>query len=356
MTMKKPPSALNISIICTLGPASLDQDVIRQLESRGVSLFRINLSHTPLEEIEATIGFIRDHSAVPISLDTEGPQVRCGRVVADLVLEEGAEIELVSEEVMGTADRLTLRPNSAVQGLSVGSHACIDFHGAILRVVEMRTTVARAVVDRGGRIGSNKAVTVSPPLSLPALTEKDMAAIRIGRNLGVQHYALSFAASADDIARIRTLLLPTDHLISKIESLAGVRNMDDIIEASDGVLIDRGDLSREVPLEHVPYVQKLIVRRANRWHTPLYVATNLLESMVLNNLPTIAEVNDIANTLLDGAHGLVLAAETAIGIDPVGAVDMVKRAIEAFEQEHASTLAERLAPVRAAATPMLATG
>ena len=133
--------------------------------------------------------------------------------------------------------------------------------------------------------------------------------------------------------QIRELIPPTAHLISKIESRAGVRNMDEIIEASDAVLIDRGDLSREVPLEEVPYYQKAIVRRANRWHKPLYVATNLLESMVLYNRPTIAEVNDIANTLLDGAHGLVLAAETAIGLDPVAAVDMVRRAIATFERE-----------------------
>ncbi len=351
--MNDPLSAFDISIICTLGPASLDPDVIRRLESRGIGLFRINLSHTALDDVEATIQLIRRCSGVPISLDTEGAQVRCGPVVPDLILEEGSEIELVSDEVVGTAGLLTLRPTSAIQSLSSGAHVCIDFHGAILRVVETRIGAARTVVERGGRIGSNKAVTVSPPPSLPAVTEKDEAAIAIGRRMGVENYALSFAGSAEDVATIRELIPPTAHLISKIESLAGVRNMDGIIEASDGVLIDRGDLSREVPLEHVPYVQKLIVRRANRWHKPLYVATNLLESMVHNNMPTIAEVNDIANTLLDGAHGLVLAAETAIGVDPVGAVDMVKRAIEAFEQEHVNTLAERLVPANPFGTPML---
>ena len=131
----------------------------------------------------------------------------------------------------------------------------------------------------------------------------------------------------------RDLIPAHAQIIAKIESLLGVQNMDGIIEASDAVLIDRGDLSREVRLEQIPYFQKTIVRRANRWHTPLYVATNLLESMVVYNRPTIAEMNDIANTLLDGAHGLVLAAETAIGVDPVGAVDMVKQAIAVFEQE-----------------------
>jgi pyruvate kinase len=145
---------------------------------------------------------------------------------------------------------------------------------------------------------------------------------------------LSFAASGEGVRRTRELIGPGARLISKIESRAGMRNMDDVIAESDAVLIDRGDLSREVAIEEVPYYQKAIVRRANRWHKPLYVATNLLESMVLNSVPTVAEVSDIANTLLDGAHGLVLAAETAIGIDPVGSVDLVLRAIAAFEHEH----------------------
>jgi pyruvate kinase len=333
---------VNIQLICTLGPASLDPDVIRQLDARGVDLFRINLSHTVMEDLPATIDFVRRHSEVPLSLDTEGAQVRCGSVLPDVVLEQGAEIELTVDEEEGTADRVSLRPRSAFEALRPGSQVAIDFHGAVLRVVETGPAIARAVVDRGGRIGSNKAVTMTPPPQLPALTEKDVAAIAVGRRMGIDDYALSFAASGQGVERIRSLIHPGAHLISKIESRAGVRNMDAIIQASDAVLIDRGDLSREVPLEEVPYYQKAIIRRANRWRKPLYVATNLLESMVLNNRPTVAEVSDVANTLLDGAHGLVLAAETAIGVDPVGAVDMVKRAIEAFE--HATQTLELAAP------------
>ena len=124
-------------------------------------------------------------------------------------------------------------------------------------------------------------------------------------------------------------------VIAKIESRTGIANMDGIVPAADAVLIDRGDLSREVPIEQIPYYQKAIVRRANRWHRPAYVATNLLESMVTNKLPTVAEANDIANSLLDGVHGL-LAAETAIGVDPVGAVDVVLRALRAFEGANGS--------------------
>lgn len=323
-----------IQLICTLGPASLDPAVIRQLDARGVDLFRINLSHTSLRDLEPTIALVRRHSTTPVSLDTEGAQVRNGSVIPNLVMHEGTEIHLTPEDVEGTAERMMLRPRTTFEVLRPGSRLSIDFHGVALRIKETSTGGARAVVDQGGRIGSNKAVTVDPPPRLPALTEKDVAAIAVGRRMGIEHYALSFATSGAGVERIRALIPPDAHLISKIESRAGLRNMDEVIEASDAVLIDRGDLSREVPLEEVPYHQKAIVRRANRWRKPLYVATNLLESMVLNSRPTIAEVNDVANTLLDGAHGLVLAAETAIGIDPVGAVDMVRRAIEAFERVH----------------------
>ena len=329
-------STAKIRVICTLGPASLNASVLSGLDARGVDLFRINLSHTPVEALEETIDFVRGLSNVPISLDTEGAQVRCGAVGADRVLEAGCVVTLDSEDVEGVGERLSLRPVEVFECLRPGSLVSVDFHGAVLRVTDVVAGAFRAVVVRGGRIGSNKAVTVSPAPQLPDLTGKDVAAIAIGRGMGVEDYALSFAASQEGVRQIRGLIPAAARLICKIESRAGVRNLDGIIAGSDVVLIDRGDLSREVPIEEVPYFQKAIVRRANRLHKPLYVATNLLESMVVNSGPTVAEVNDIANTLLDGAHGLVLAAETAIGVDPLGAVDLVMRAIEAFEREHAN--------------------
>ena len=163
------------------------------------------------------------------------------------------------------------------------------------------------------------------------MTESDLEAIRLGRELGVKHFALSFARRAQDVVRLRRLAGAAAYVISKIESRAGVRNMDAVIAASDAVLIDRGDLSREVPLAHVPMHQKEIIRRAIAANTPAFVATNLLESMITNRRPTIAEANDIINTLMDGAHGLVLAAETSIGLNPVASVDMVLELMRAFE-------------------------
>ncbi len=331
---------MKIRILCTLGPASLKPDVIRRLDERDVDLFRINLSHTPLAAVEDTIELVRSASSTPICLDSEGPQVRCGTVESDVVLAVDDEIILTGNDVAGTDRELTLWPRSVFDVLQVDSLVGIDFDGALLRVTEVGAGHAHAIVVRSGKVRSNKAVTVEPKPTLPALSEKDLAAIEIGARLGITHYALSFATSSEDVMHLRALAPPGAHIIAKIESRQGVRNMDGIIDAADAVLIDRGDLSHEVALEYVPFYQKAIARRANRWNRPVYVATNLLESMVTSNVPTIAEANDIANTLLDGVHGLVLAAETAIGVDPVGSVDVVLRAIQAFERTNEGHLLE----------------
>lgn len=323
---------MKIAILCTLGPASLDPAIIRSLDERSVDLFRINLSHTPIESVEPIIDLVRSASDTPICLDSEGPQVRCGFVEGQIRLEMDAEVRLTGEAVTSTGNELTLWPDSIFDALKVGDKVGIDFHGAVLRVTAVTPGRADAVVVAAGKIASNKAVKIDPPPVLPALSEKDLLAIEIGARRGITHYALSFASGAEDVERLRALTPPGAHIIAKIESRVGVQNMDGIIGAADSILIDRGDLSHEIALEHVPFYQKAIVRRANRGNRPVYVATNLLESMVTSTTPTIAEANDIANTLLDGVHGLVLAAETAIGLDPIGSVDIVLRVIRAFEE------------------------
>jgi len=334
---------MKIQILCTLGPASLAAEVIEQLDQAGVDLFRINLSHTPLEKLERCVELVQSTSAKPLCLDLEGAQVRCGPMEPGVALREGDRVRLTAEPVEGNAGELTLWPRSVFAALRVGSLITIDFDGALLRVRQTGEDRAEAVVVDGGMVRSRKGVVVNPAPVLPALTDKDRAAIVMCMASGIRHVALSFASSAADVDLVRSLA-PSAHLIAKIESSAGVRNMDGIIDRSDAVLIDRGDLSREVPLEYVPFYQKAIARRANRWSRPVYVATNLLESMVTSRNPTIAEANDVANTLLDGVHGLVLAAETAIGRDPVGIVRMVSRMIRAFEWSNFATLLDRDQP------------
>jgi pyruvate kinase len=330
----------SIRVLCTLGPASLRPAVIAGLEQRGVDIFRINLSHTALAAVEDTIRLVRQHASVPICLDTEGAQVRCGMMAPEVALRVGQPVRLTPEKVVGTEDLISLRPASVFGTLRTGATLSVDFDGALLRVGLVDDRGATAIVVAEGRVCSNRAVTIDPAPTLPPLTTKDHRAIEIGVGMGVDHVALSFAASGDDVALVRNLLPAGATVIAKIESRAGVAHADEIIEAADAVLIDRGDLSREVPLEYVPFYQKAIVRQANRLNTPVYVATNLLESMVEHSRATVAEVNDIANTLLDGVHGLVLAAETAVGVDPLGVVDTVARSIAAFDRSTLAALLE----------------
>ena len=187
-------------------------------------------------------------------------------------------------------------------------------------------------VRKGGSVGSNKACNVHRGIDLPAITVKDRKAIEIGREMGVEHFALSFANRPEDVQEMRELIGPAATLISKIESRSGIANLEGIALISDAILIDRGDLSRQVPLEQIPAQQKDIIGRVKAIGRPVFVATNLLESMVHSPVPTLAEINDIYNTLDDGADGLVLAAETAVGKFPVGCVVMVRRVIAEFER------------------------
>lgn len=319
-----------IRVLCTLGPASLNRSVIQRLEERGVDLFRINLSHTPLPKVAETIELIQWISSVPICLDTEGAQVRTGTMAKRVVVSEAQHVRLTPNVVQGTASAISLTPASVFSELQPNNLITVDFDGVMLMTLSGDGGDVDTVVVNGGKIGSNKAVVVVPAPTLPPLSVRDREAVAIGRSYGITHFALSFANCADDVALLRELAGPDATIIAKIESKRGVLNLDEILAASDEILIDRGDLSRDVPLENIPLLQKVIIRKANQVKVPVNVATNLLESMISNRKPTRAELNDMVNTLLDGANGLVLAAETAIGKYPVSAVDMVLNMIERF--------------------------
>lgn len=294
-------------------------------------MFRVNLSHTPLDGVAGTIEFLQGLSSVPVCLDTEGPQVRCGRVRDNVMLGRGTTVRLLASDILGSEEALTLRPASVFRGLQPGHTVGIDFDGALLRITSVAAERAEALVIEPGAIGSNKAVLVEPTPELSSFTEKDIAAIALGVERGIRHFALSFAGCAEDVTRLRTMVAPDSVVIAKIESRAGVRNLESIMAVSDAILIDRGDLSRQIPIEHVPMYQKHIIRSACARNVPVLVATNLLDSMIARRRPTAAEANDIINTLADGANGLVLAAETAIGRNPVQVVDMVVRLLDAFD-------------------------
>jgi len=318
-------------LLCTLGPASLNERVIHCLERAGTSLFRLNLSHTKIEELEQTISFIRKLASVPICLDTEGAQVRTGRLPnGTLTVRENQFLTVHGRPIAGDPSSISFYPPNIIASLQLGDFIAIDFNSVFAQIVEKTDETAMLRILTGGRIGQNKAVTVQRTLEMPALTEKDRAAIAIGCRMGVRHFALSFAHRAADVGLIRNEAGGEPVIISKIECISGLNNLAEIARQSNAVLIDRGDLSREVPIEQIPALQKIIIRKAHEYGAKAYVATNLLESMTAEPTPTRAEVNDIYNTLADGADGLVLAAETAIGKYPENCARMVARVVQQF--------------------------
>jgi pyruvate kinase len=321
-------------ILCTLGPASMTAEVIGRLEELGVTLLRINLSHVALEDVASTIEFIRKHTAIPICLDTEGAQIRTGKFVeGKIVLRENSIVRVHKQHVPGDPTNLSFYPLEIIDRLQVADFISIDFNSVLVQVIGVEPEAAWLRVITGGDIHQNRAVTVEREIALPPLTDKDRAALCIGLDMGVRHYALSFANSAADIAEIRAVVGDDVFVIAKIESRQGLLNLDAIGLRADALLIDRGDLSRQIPLEKIPRTQRWILQRARDLGKKVYVATNLLESMVVTPIPTRAEVNDIYTTLRDGADGLVLAAETAIGSYPVRCVSMIRKMIQQFESD-----------------------
>lgn len=325
-------SAKTIEILCTLGPASLNERVIKRLDEIGVGLFRLNLSHTNVEDIEPTLQLIRKFSDVPICLDTEGAQIRTGSF-AELSFDLSANsiIRAPLEPVTGNAQAFNFYPPNIVSEFKQSDFISIDFNSVLVQVIEADAGGVTMRVISGGKVGRNKAVTVAREVKMPPLTNKDMEAIQIGKQQGIKHFALSFANNPSDVNFIRNLIGPEAFLISKIESLSGVKNLEQIADLSNAILIDRGDLSRQAPIERIPWLQKTIIRRTKARDRKVYVATNLLESMIVAQEPTRAETNDIYNTLADGADGLVLAAETAIGKHPIQCANMIVRMIESFD-------------------------
>ena len=332
-------------ILCTLGPASANPRTIERLEQAGASLFRVNLSHTSLEDLAETVTRILEATDVPVCLDTEGAQVRTGTFDDGAIsLQDNAMVRLVRETVAGDSESFNFYPPLIASSLTVGDFISIDFNSVLVQVVETDNAGVTMRVLNGGQIGSNKAVTVRRQLELAPLTEKDVASIEIGLELGLTHFALSFANHPDDVEYIRGLAGDDAFIISKIESRSGLANLDEIATRSDALLVDRGDLSRDIPIELIPKTQKQILRRGRELDTPVYVATNLLESMVSTSAPTRAEVNDIYNTLLDGADGLVLAAETAIGNYPIECASMISRLIKTYENADEIGIGDGLDP------------
>lgn len=316
-------------ILVTLGPASMKGEIIKEMAKYGVSLFRLNLSHTSPNDIERCIKIIRGSTDIPICLDSEGAQIRTREINGggSVYLQEGAAVKVHYDAVIGDAENISFSPDGIASQFEVNDVIKIDFNLATVKIVGKNKSCCMGKVITPGVIGSNKAVDVNRDIPLHPITEKDKQAIKIGKEMGIKNYALSFASSRADIMQFKALTGKDASIISKIESRNGLINLKDILDESDAILIDRGDLSRQIQVEKIPFLQRRIISIARIMERPVYVATNLLESMTTSQVPTRAEVNDVVSTILMGADGLVLAAETAIGEYPVHAVEIIRNII-----------------------------
>jgi len=320
-------------ILVTLGPASMNRDTIEKCEKESVNLFRINLSHTKLEDVEPTIKRIRDWTNIPICLDSEGAQIRNEKMKEERVFfEKGSLVKIHHKRVIGDSNNISFTPHNIAKQFIAEDRINVDFDSVRLKVIEIKEKYSLAIVEMEGFVGWNKAVDIGRGIKLDAITKKDKAAIEIGKRLGIKNFALSFAQSSNDVEQMRALVGKEATLICKIESISGVVNLNEILNHADQILIDRGDLSRQIPNHKIPFLQRRIISLSRSQGKPVFVATNLLESMTNSRTPTRAELNDVVSTLIMGANGLVLASETAIGKYPVAAVQNIRNLIEQFEK------------------------
>ena len=324
-------------IICTMGPATDDDAVLKQLMKEGMDIARLNFSHGDHEEQLGRINRIkkfREELDLPIAilLDTKGPEIRTGVLAGgeDVELEEGQKFTLTTREVEGTNEIVSVTYAELPEDVGVGNTILIDDGLMELRVDEIKdgTDVVCTVIN-GGMLGSRKGINVpNVKVNLPSITEKDKADIEFGLENGIDFIAASFIRNADSVKEIKAIIDAHGMdvgVISKIENIEGVENIDAIIDASDGVMIARGDLGVEIPAEEVPFLQKAIIKKCNNAFKPVVTATQMLDSMIRNPRPTRAEVTDVANAIYDGTDAIMLSGETAKGKHPVEAVRMMNQ-------------------------------
>mgnify|MGYP006107578575 CR=1 FL=1 len=324
----------NKKIIATLGPSSLKKSVVKKMDSLGVDIFRINLSHVKINEFEKIINLVQEWTKKPVCPDSEGAQLRTG-VVKDnsQFLSMGSKIIIGGSSNIKNILTIPINISNPKDLLKPGDILRIDFNSVIVQIIEFNKNGIFARVIKEGTIGSNKGIGVDREVEFPTFTKKDLAAFKISKKLKLNTFFLSFCSKGEDVVALRNFFDYPVKIISKIETNKALKNLESICRESDGVLIDRGDLSRDVLLTKISFAQSFIIKTAKRLSTPAYVATNLVESMIEKTEPTRAEINDIVQTLKEGADGLVLAAETAIGKFPNECVRITSNLIKEVEEQ-----------------------
>jgi pyruvate kinase len=332
--------ARRTKILATLGPASESPEMIAKLFEAGADVFRLNMSHLPRERLKERVEMIRSVEAkfkrpIAILADLQGPKLRVGAFEGDsAMLVQGQSFTLDADKTLGGADRVHLPHPEILSSLEPGHTVLIDDGKLRLRVKSVKQGSATTEVEVAGKISNRKGVSL-PDTTIPvaAMTEKDRSDLEAALDAGVDWIALSFVQRPEDVAEVKKVARGRALVMSKLEKPQAITRLDEIMEISDAVMVARGDLGVEMPLEKVPGIQKRIVRSARRLGKPVVVATQMLESMITSPVPTRAEVSDVATAVYDGADAVMLSAESASGQYPVDAVATMSRIAEEVEQD-----------------------
>ena len=331
-------------VVCTMGPNTNDKEVMRKLIQNGMDVARFNFSHGDHEEQKFRMDLLKElreeeHAHTAILLDTKGPEIRTGLLKdgKKVTLQEGSTFVLTMEDIVGDDTKVSLSYKGLAEDVQQGTVILIDDGLIGLKVKEIVDQDIVCEIVNGGELGERKWVNVpNVPVRLPAITEKDKEDIKFGVEQDIDFIAASFVRNAECVLEIRAFLKELDApyipIIAKIENAEGIRNIDEIIRAADGIMVARGDMGVEIPAEEVPYLQKMLIQKCNNNFKTVITATQMLDSMIRNPRPTRAEVTDVANAVYDGTDAVMLSGETAQGKYPVEALQMMVHIIENTEQ------------------------
>ena len=330
-------------IICTIGPASESAEMLKELLLAGMNVARFNFSHGDYEEhrakYERAVKIAKEMS-LPLAtmMDTKGPEIRLRDFEGGKVyLESGQDFTLTTEEVMGTAKRASITYKNLKNDIEIGKTILIDDGLIELTIKEIKENDIICQVINGGYVSNHKGINVpGAVLSMPYISEVDKQDILFGVKMGYDYLAASFARCKEDIEEVRKLI--TDNggrmkIIAKIENMQGIDNLDEILEVSDGIMVARGDMGVEIPMEEVPVIQKKMIKKAIKKGKIVITATQMLDSMIKNPRPTRAETTDVANAIYDGTSAIMLSGESAAGAYPIEAVNTMSRIAERAEED-----------------------
>ena len=331
-------------VVCTMGPHTNDRELLKKLIENGMDVARFNFSHGDHEEQKSRMDLLKElrqelNTNTAILLDTKGPEIRTGVLKGGkrIMLKAGEQFTLTTEEIEGDESKVSITYEGLVQDVDAGRVILIDDGLIELKVVGKSEKEIFCEVINGGELGERKGVNVpNVAVRLPAITEKDKDDIRFGVEQGIDFIAASFVRNAECVLEIKAYLkelgAPYVPIIAKVENAEGIKNIDEIIRAADGVMVARGDLGVEIPAEEVPYLQKMIIQKCNMNFKTVITATQMLDSMMRNPRPTRAEVTDVANAVYDGTDAVMLSGETAQGKYPLEALQMMVHIIQNTEQ------------------------